>query len=374
MKVLFDAQPLLGQRTGIGRYVERLSYFLDNHSDVDLFYWFNQLLKQRHKDLNIPKSKIRNSRYPYKVIRRLMSPNLLYQLPVDTFEPFDLFHGGNFITHNTKKAKNIITIHDLAFLRFPEVTSQKIYKHHTGWLPFSIKLADHIITDSYQSKQDIIEFYSVPEKNISVVHLAADEEMRAVEEEKIIEAQKTYNLPRNYVLYVGTIEPRKNIPFLIECFAKAKQYYRFDHKLVIAGGRGWKYESVDQKIEEMKLENEIIFTGYIADQDLPAIYSGASLFLFPSIFEGFGLPVLEAMQCGVPVIASNTSSLPEVVGDAGRLLPLDNSSDWIDSIGELLVNQKENQSYRDKGLEKAKQFSWKKTAEETLNVYRGVLK
>jgi glycosyltransferase involved in cell wall biosynthesis len=371
MKILFDAQPLLGNRSGIGRYVDKLTYYLNKDSEIDLFYWFNQLIKKRHEGLQLPNPKIRNSRYPYKVIRRLMGPNWLYQLPIDWLESFDVFHGGNFITCNTKRAKNIITIHDLAFLRFPEVTSDKIYKHHTRWLPYSIQLADHIITDSYQSKQDIIDFYKVHDTKISVVHLAADEDMGPADKRQINDVQNTYRLPSEYVLYVGTIEPRKNIPFLIESFARAKKKYKFDHKLVIVGGKGWKYEAVNMMIEKWKVESDVIFTGYVADQDLPAIYSGATLFLFPSVFEGFGLPVLEAMQCGVPVITSNISSLPEVVGGAGRLLPIGQAHDWADSIGELLGDQKKLQHYRDMGFKQSKQFSWEKVAEETINVYRG---
>lgn len=374
MRICLDAQPLLGHRTGIGRYIERLALYLEKHSDVDLYYWLNILLKNPSVKLNtVASDKLVNSRYPFKVIRRLMNPNLLYEVPVDLVNKMDIFHGGNFTTYKTKRAGNVLTIHDLAFLHHPEVAHDRVLKHHTRWVPYSIQLADQIITDSFHSKEDIIHFYKVPENKITVIHLAADDDMVAPIASKVDEIKLKYSLPNYYLLYVGTIEPRKNIPFLLESFAMAKKRYKFPHKLVIAGAKGWKYNPVYDFIQKNKLERDVIFTGFIENEDLPAIYAGATVFLFPSIYEGFGLPVLEAMKCGTPVIASDSSSLPEVVGGAGLLISTRKKDDWIDALGDVVLDPKKSAYYSSLGRERANQFSWEKVALETKKVYQGVL-
>jgi glycosyltransferase involved in cell wall biosynthesis len=373
IRVLLDSQPLLGRRTGIGRYVERLTASLQEEG-ADLFYWFNQLSSiEVLNSLDIPPHKIRNSKYIYKVIRRLMKPNFTHDFPVDIFEPFDIFHGSNFITYKTKRAKSVLTVHDLAFLQFPEVASKETYRHHSLWLPYSINKADHIIAVSQCTKEDIIRCYGVPSQKISVIYLAADDQIQKECKPLSEKVRKKYNLPKDYALYVGTIEPRKNIPFMLEGFALAKKRYKFPHKLVIAGAKGWKYEKVYETLEKYQLHNEVIFTGYVEDEDLPSIYKNADVFLFPSRYEGFGIPVLEAMQCGVAVIASNVSSLPEIVGKAGRLVSLKNIEEFIDSIGELLTNETKRKEYEEAGKFQAQLFSWKKTASETLAVYEHLL-
>jgi glycosyltransferase involved in cell wall biosynthesis len=372
MKVLFDSQPLLGNRTGIGRYVEQLTESMKEKAKVD--FWFNQIRTKNLNTITIPTSNVKNSRYPYKVLRRLGKPNILHDLPIDIIGEYDIFHGGNFTTFNTRKAKNIITIHDLAFLRDPNITDDITYKHHTTWLPYSINKADHIIAISNQTKADIMKYYKVPDEKITVTYLSADSSLQRASMEEIEATKARYNLPNQYFLYVGTLEPRKNIPYMLEAFSKAKEKYQIPHKLVIVGKKGWKYESIFQTIERNKLENDIIFTGYINDEDLPAIYSGASIFLFPSLYEGFGLPVLEAMKCGVPVITTNVSSLPEVAGDAGILIPLDDVGYFANQIFELINDDDKWKHYSQLSLTRAGQFSWDRTAQETIDVYKKVLK
>jgi glycosyltransferase involved in cell wall biosynthesis len=374
LKVTFESQPLIGHLTGIGRYVKELTKRLDINKDIQLTYWFNQLVKNKQLELGLNIEEIENTRYPYKVIRRLGHPKFLHHLPVDIKGKPDIFHAGNFITYNTLKAKNIVTIHDLAFLKYPDVTDDITFKHHTTWLPDSINRADHIIAVSKQTKEDIIGFYKVPDEKITVTYLSADSSLQRASMEEIEATKARYNLPNQYLLYVGTLEPRKNIPYMLEAYSIAKRKYQIPHKLVIVGKKGWKYESIFQTIEKNKLENDIIFTGYVKDEDLPAIYSGASVFLFPSIYEGFGLPVLEAMKCGVPVITTNVSSLPEVAGDAGILIPLDDVGYFADQIFELVNDDDKWKHYSQLSLTRAGQFSWDRTAQETIDVYKKVLK
>lgn len=373
MRVWIDAQPLLGQRTGVGRYVEQLTKHLGELSGIECMYWFNQLVRQKQKTLGLEPNRIINSCYPYKVIRRLMKPNPLYEVPVDLVGKTDVFHGCNFIAYRTRKARTVLTVHDVAYLKFPEATDRRIYRHHKAWVPYSIAKADRIVAVSEQTKRDLMEVYKVPETKISVIPLAASEEMKRSGIEEVYRVKEKYRIDGDYLLYVGTIEQRKNLAFLIECFSLAKKKYRFSHKLVLVGSLGWKSEEVFDAIRKCRCEREVILTGYVDNQDLPAIYSGASLFLFPSIYEGFGIPVLEAMKCGVPVITSNFSSLPEVVGDAGILASLDSKEEWIDRIGTLLEDDEKRQAYSLLGMERAKKFSWERVARETIDVYREVL-
>jgi glycosyltransferase involved in cell wall biosynthesis len=373
IKVLFESQPLIGEKTGIGRYVDKLTSSIDQQSDVELFFWYNQLIN--NSKINTDQIKTINNRYPYKVIRRIGKQlKFFHEVPVDVGLKFDIFHAGNFITYNTSKAKNIITIHDLAFLKYPDVTDDKTYKHHTTWLPYSIERADHIIAVSNQTKDDIISFYKVPEDKISITYLATDCSINQSNLKDFNIIKDRYQLPNQYLLYVGTLEPRKNIPYMLEAYSIAKRKYQIPHKLVIVGKKGWKYESIFQTIERNKLENDIIFTGFVKDEDLPVIYSGARVFLFPSIYEGFGLPVLEAMKCGLPVITTNISSLPEVAGDAGILIPLDDVSYFADQIFELVNDDEKWKHYSQLSLNRASQFSWDRTALETIDVYKKVLK
>ncbi|RDU37555.1 hypothetical protein DRW41_06855 [Neobacillus piezotolerans] len=367
IRVALDSQPLLGEKTGIGQYVDNLTNVLKrNREEIEIKYWFNQILKKKHSTLNIDQFDIINSSYPYKVIRRLQGPDLLHSYPIDIGDKFDLFHGTNFIGYNTNKSKMVLTIHDLAFLRYPEVADYITYRHHTRWLPYSIKKADHIIAVSNQTKKDIIDYYKVPEYKISVVHLAANHTVASVE-------THSFNLPEQYILFVGTLEPRKNIPFIIRGFALAKRKYSFNHKLVLVGKKGWKYEEIFKTIDDLKLNDEIIFLGFVTDQELSVIYKKASLFLFPSLYEGFGMPILEAMRHGVPVITSNLSSMPEIVGDSAIKISPNHLDELVESIGVLIENVEIHTNYSKKGLKQSKLFSWERVGKETLDVYKKVL-
>lgn len=382
MKIYIDGQPLLGNKTGIGHYTYNLIHELANKK-IPIEIFTNQMLnKKRIETINISglqNVKLRNKIYPYKVIRRLMGSNKLYEFPIDVFEnksykSNSIFHATNFISMPTKYAKQVITIHDLAFMKFPEVVEQHIYDYMMRWVPYSITKADQIIADSLQTKKDILEYFNVPEDKINVVYLAADKRFHKQDEQQIQNIREKYNLSEEYILYIGTLEPKKNLVTLIDVYYLLKGKYSIKEKLVIVGAKGWKFNSIFEKVKQLHLENDIIFMGYIADEDLPAIYSGANVFTFPSLYEGFGIPLLEAMQCEVPVVVSNTSCIPEVVDKAAMLVDPYDVEGWAENIYKIISNKILREDLITKGIEQASKFSWEKLANETLAVYEKALK
>ncbi|NOU92955.1 glycosyltransferase [Paenibacillus sp. LMG 31456] len=378
MNVFLDAQSLLGTRSGIARYVECLGSQLSKDTGVNLFLAFNQLansIRENHvleikRDFHLH---LINSVYPYKVIRRLCKPNFFYQMPYDILakNKADIYHGTNFTYTPSVKAKSIITIHDLAYMRYPESTSDRIYKHHSNWVPFSARQCDQIIAVSQQTKSDIIELLNIPENKVDVVYHAAGDNFQFVPYTASI--LEKYNLPEKYILFVGTLEPRKNLLGLLKAFYLLKKEYSCSEKLVIVGAKGWKFTPIFEWVQEHYLEEEVIFTGFIDDEDLPGLYSAASVFVMPSIYEGFGLPLLEAMQCRTPVIGSNVSSIPEIIGEAGMLLAPDDPMAWAEGMYGIVSDSTVRETYSQLAFERSKQFTWDKAAAETKQVYEKVL-
>ncbi|MFH5181189.1 glycosyltransferase family 4 protein [Paenibacillus sp. TAB 01] len=378
MNVFLDAQPLLGPRSGIARYVECLAKQFASQADMNVSLAFNRIAKSIRENHVISMERdfhlhLINNMYPYKVIRRLLKPNMFYHFPYDLMsgKKVDIFHGTNFTYTPVLKGKHVITIHDLAYMHYPEATSERILKHHSKWVPYSAQKCDYIIADSIQTKRDIEELLRIPESKISVVPLAADEHFRYID--NCPDILKKYDLPSKYVLFVGTLEPRKNLIGLLKSFLLLKNQYDIEEKLVIVGARGWKFTPIFDWVKENQLENEVVFTGFIDDTDLPAIYSAATLFVMPSIYEGFGLPLLEAMQCGTPVIGSNVSSIPEIIENAGILIAPDDYSSWAEAIYTVISNTSLRATYSQLGLERSKQFTWSQTAELTRKIYTHVL-
>lgn len=235
--------------------------------------------------------------------------------------------------------------------------------------------ADAIIAISNHTKMDCIKYLGIPEEKIRVIYEAADEIFKP---EKIKEEMKNhlkdkYGIEFPFILSVGTLEKRKNLPNVLKAFYRLKKTGNH-HKLVIVGKIGWKYNKIFSTMEELDLKKDVIFTGYVPDEDLVKIYNAADLFVFPSIYEGFGLPPLEAMACGCPVITSNTSSLPEVVGDAGVTVDPYDDKALADEMHRILSNDGFKTELSKKSLERAELFSWRQTAKETWNVYEEVSK
>lgn len=376
MKVCLDGQPLLGNLSGIGRYTLNLYNCLINNPDINVTLGFNRILKKISAlPMGVNSKHVVNQRYPYKVIRRLMRPNFFYRFPYDynLKEAFDIFHGTNFTYMPIKRRRNIITIHDLAFMKFPETTSKQIYRHHMKWVPYCAKNADHIITISESTKVDVVDLLSIHPDKITVVPLAAEEHFKPLTKKEYAYIFDKYELPERYILFVGTIEARKNVLTLVKAFHLIKKAHDIEYKLVVVGARGWRTSSLYDYIQEHHLQNDIVFMGYVEDSDLTAIYNGARMLVMPSWYEGFGLPLVEAMKCGVPVIGSNTSAIPEVIGPNGLMCNPNVPEDWAEQISMLLSNDTAHRAWSDYSYQQSGNFSWESTAEETVNLYNRLL-
>jgi glycosyltransferase involved in cell wall biosynthesis len=271
---------------------------------------------------------------------------------------------------------SVVTVHDLGYLYYPRAHRPLDRLYLDLSTRYNARAASRVIAVSQATKDDLVQHCGIEPDKITVVYSGCSETMRPVEDEATVGRVKArYGIQGDYVLYVGTLQPRKNLGRLLEAYAMVRKRAEGDETpgLVIAGRKGWLYDQIFQQVERLGLEAEVIFPGYVPQDDLPALLSGARLFVFPSLYEGFGLPVLEAMACGTPVLCSNVSSLPEVAGNAALLIdPLD-----VESMAETMNRVLKDEGLRarlvERGLQQARQFSWDRCARETLAVLEATL-
>jgi len=368
MKVGITAEALSSKGAGIGTYdynlIKNLNEF--NECRFSLMLYENDILFP-----SIDKIIISNPFYKISKLY-LWHPYLSIILNSKNYN-LDIIHSLNQgpAFFKLKKQKYIITIHDILPIVFPRMRPFNIFLIYKSLLPRTLKNAHKTIAVSISTKQDLMKYFNVPEDKIRVIYEAADEKFKPLNNDKVNEVKKKYHLNFSFILYVGGLAAHKNISILIKSFYKIKNK-GITHKLIIAGTKRWKYKEIFEIITKLNLQNDVIFTGYFPEEDLPALYNAADLFVYPSLYEGFGLPPLEAMACGTPVITSNTSSLPEVVGDAGIMIDPYDVDGLADAMYEVLRNDGLREKMVKSGLERAKTFSWKKTARETLKVYEEV--
>lgn len=288
-------------------------------------------------------------------------------------ERLDLVHNPKSAISILKPCKTVVTIFDLIPIMYPETEKWMARIYWKTQIPVAAHNADFVITSSEFAKKEIVSRYNISEDRIAVIPIAYNSYCKPVESKTEMESVKEkYAIPDKYILYVGTIQPRKNIALLIKAYASLVKRKGIDHKLVITGRKGWLYAPLFDLIKSEGMEERIVFTGFVPDEELPYIYGGAELFVYLSLFEGFGIPPLEAMACGVPVICSNATSLPEVAGDAGILVnPTDQKAVEV-AILNVLENPVLRTELREKGFLQAKKFSWERTAGETLRIYKEV--
>ena len=286
----------------------------------------------------------------------------------------DLFHSPDFTLPPVFRARTLVTVHDLSFLRVPECFPHGLRRYLESAVPRAVRRADHIIADSHNTRRDVVELLGAPGAKISVIHCGVEPRFRPLSGEALIAVHRKYSLPERFILSLGTIQPRKNYARLIKAFGILNsQIANCKLHLVIAGGKGWLYEEILAAFERPGLKDRVHFLGFVDDADLPALYNLAELFAFPSLYEGFGLPPLEAMACGTPVVCSETSSLPEVVGDAALMVdPLDVEG-LAQSMRRVIEDGSLRASLAARGLERAAAFSWPKAAEKLLKVYESTL-
>lgn len=333
-------------------------YFLIHHTKMDLdIYKFN-------KEIILPLPS-------FKPLRELLWRHISLPRELKSLN-LDLVHDvrGIGLPSFNMPFKKVITVHDISSLIYPTFN----IRGYIAWKLFgkqTLKKVDKIIAVSENSKRDISRYLKIPEDKIRVIYNGKDERFEPLNRREIDGFREKYNLNFPFILYVGVLQPRKNIPTLIKAYYKLKKF-GIKHKLVISGKKGWRYEEIFKTAGKLNLQNDVIFTGYILLEELPKLYNAADLFVFPSLYEGFGLPPLEAMACGTPVITSNRGALPEVVGDAGIMVDHYDVDGLAKAMLKVLSDDGLRQDMSGKGLERAKMFSWEKCAKETLEVYEEV--
>lgn len=369
MKVALELQPCCGKRSGIGSYVYELARRLKNGNGLEfcgnLFNFMGRNDNSESlKDIALP---IRESRiFPYGVYRRIWG---WVPIPYQRLFPdgADLHVFFNYIVPPHISGRVITTVHDMTWLRFPETMDRRNYRRLQNGMSQSIARSSRILTLSRFSKEEIVSLLGVPEERVSIVPCAPS--LSETVGDFTLCAEK-FQLTKPYLLYVGTIEPRKNLVRLLRAYSLLKQEQGIEHQLVLAGGRGWEAEDIYRMAEELP---DVVLTGYVSAEEKNALYQNAAAFVFPSLYEGFGIPPLEAMALGCPVVCSNAASLPEVVGEAARLIdPLD-EKDIAQGIWDVLSDRAYASRLISEGYRQSEKYTWDASAEKLARICAAVL-
>ncbi len=379
MNISFDAVPLISDRmTGIGwceagQTMALARLYPENRYTYSFFSRKDDHIKLERiapfAGDNIDTRLVHFSGYIYRAASTFLP------VPYSTFfgADDDLTHFFNYIVPPGVKGRTVVTVHDMVYKAFPEtVRARTKYMLNSG-LKQSMKRADIIVTDSEFSKSEIIKYFPQHGNKIRVVQCGVDlEKFRpCTEPERIPQVKKSLGIEGDYFLYLGTIEPRKNLERLIKAYHICTQRAGDSlPKLVLAGGKGWLYDSVFAKVTELGLEERVIFTKYVPSEDMNPLMCGAVAFVFPSIYEGFGMPPLEAMACGVPVLASDAASLPEVTGDCAVICDAYSEESIAGGLMRLYSDTQLREELSRRGLERAKKFTWDASAQQLYNVYK----
>ena len=282
----------------------------------------------------------------------------------------DLLHSLGYVQPLFCPSRSVVTIHDLSFLRFPEAFNRSNRLYLQLFTALSVRRADRIIAVSASTKDDLVRLLGVAADKVAVIYHGVEEEFRPLRDPAALaEFREQAGLPERFILYCGTLEPRKNVDVLIAAYAQLRRETSLPHKLVLAGAKGWRCEGIFASIERYGLREDVLFPGYLPSGVQPLWYNAADVFVYPSLHEGFGFPPLEAMACGTPVIASNRSAMPEVIGDAGLLVDPRDAALLAQTIRRVLGDAGLRQSLAEKGLARAQTFSWSRAARETVEVY-----
>jgi len=375
MKIGFDLDSLTLRSGGIGRYgvdlINHLAKILQADDEMFVFFHksFDRGFLSKHENLTLIN---KYTHVKSNVLRKaIFLPFSIRRLKMDLFHGVD--HIGIPFLYQSKTCQYVVTIHDLITRIYPRSFPIKQRMVQNTLLPRILSKADKIIVDSRSTKNDVKKFYPQHAEKVKVIYAGVESQFYPRSQREVERILKKYHLDFKYFFFLGTLEPRKNILRLIEAFIKWKREGNVEHRLVITGRKGWFYKEILEKIQKSAHSQDIIFTDFVDDEDLPFLYSGAEMFLYPSLYEGFGLPVLEAMACGTPVVTSNLSSLPEVTGEAGLLIDPLNVEEIVLAMEKLSRDRKTLDELQKRGLERAKLFSWERAAKETMELYKEML-
>lgn len=285
----------------------------------------------------------------------------------------DLLHSPHYTRPLRLPCRSVVTLHDMTLFLFPELHTLPKRFFFRWMIRFSARSANALLTISESTRQDAMRILGIAPQRIHTTLLAALPEHQPVSDPDRLQAtRQKYSLPEQFILYVGVLEPRKNLPVLFQAFAHLRSRFP-GYRLIIAGKPGWMVEQIKSQLEALQLGDSVQFTGYVQAEDLPVVYNLARVSVYPSLYEGFGLPVLESLACGTPVITTNVSSMPEAAGDAGLLVPPGDVPALEAALDRLLSDPAERERRSRLGLEHARSFTWERTAQETYQVYRQVL-
>ncbi len=373
MRVCLDVSPAVHRRAGLGRYAQELSAaLLEVDAENEYLIFFN---RPRAARVEPPLHSLRRLTVAWSNKPWRMSALLAHfaGLSQDRLFPgVDLFHATDHLLPRFSRVRSVFTLHDLAFRLYPETHTALNRWFLNVMMPRFLQAADAVIAVSEHTKRDALRAYNLDEAKVRVIYEGVNPRFRPAPPEAVAVIRRKYGLPERFILSVGTIEPRKNLETALAAYRTLKEGGAA-HRLVIAGKKGWLYRGFFRRLREEGLEGEVVFLGFVPDDDLPPLYGGADLFLFPSLYEGFGLPPLEAMACGAPVICSDSSSLPEVVGDAALLVPPLEVRAWAEALRRLLGDADLRADLQARGLARAREFSWARAARATVEVYQQVM-
>ena len=377
IKLAFNAVPLLSPLTGIGQYADNLLRELElvGQANTLKFYgsgWGVERVSSRQlKTVGLVKKIIRHVVPNARALSRGMQ-QFRFSAGIKQFKP-DLYHEPNYLAFHFD-GPTVITVHDLSWIRYPEMHPAERVRAMGKYFEPALQRATRIITDSEFVKQELVDVFGVSPGLITPVHLGAEAMFRPLAASEIQPALNNHGLAYGgYWLGVGTLEPRKNLQLALKAFMRLPKTVRQSCPLVLIGMKGWRTEALEAQLVPLVQTGEVRVLGYLSRAELATVIAGAKALIYPSVYEGFGLPPLEAMCCGVPVITSNVSSLPEVVGDAGILIDPHDVDGLTDHMRNLIDDQGLCQRLAAAALVRSKQFSWAKCAEETMQVYRAAL-
>jgi glycosyltransferase involved in cell wall biosynthesis len=377
MKIGIDATQLSIDKGGVNRYlwnlIQALKCIDKDNEYVILFSFLRKSGLASYDTLSSSLSDANNFRTKWlKLPNGLLWP---LRIPIDIFVPsLDILHGPGHFVNPTLSARSVVTIHDLDYLNIPQLLDKSWVKHKAAFTRASVRRSKLVITISDFVKRELIEKLSVNGEKIRVVyHGVAAHYEPITEESRLDRIRRKYGIAGTYILFVGSFHFNKNLHMLLEAFKRCKKTQGFSHSLVLAGWQGRAYDSVMARIKELNLTRDVIVTGHVSEEDLVVLYSAGELLVLPSVYEGFGLPAIEAMACGTPVVCSNAGSLPEVVGEAACLVDPQSVESLVSGILETSSNETLRGTLRRRGLKRAKLFSWENAARQTLSIYEEIM-
>jgi glycosyltransferase involved in cell wall biosynthesis len=388
MKVVIGTDSLHGSLTGVGRYTYELSKQLCKAPEISelkgfdfgIFHSIEERLNsydQINSSADVVGKTSRLSKLRLSLAKSRIATSIFQQYATVVCGLFlrqksnTIFHSPNFHLPRFTR-KSVVTIHDLSFLLFPEYHPDARVSWMTNLVPKAVQSSSHIICVSESTKTDLVKNYQVDPEKVSVTYLGVDEKFHLRQAESISAVMNKYSLPvGQYFLCVSTIEPRKNIEGLIDAYLRLDKSTRLHHPLVLVGGFGWLFEQLKERIAGLT-EEGVIHLGFVRQNELPLIYNGARCFVYPSFYEGFGLPVLEAQASGIPVIASNTSSVPEVTSEKAIMIDPYDGNELYRAMDQAIEDEHWLESCSLSGLQKAREFTWEKCARQTIQVYEKI--